>query len=110
MVSTPQGDHRKARSASTFSQAICSCGSADRRSTPVRNFQRPHPIDDPDLPIIPLGVGKDVVVSQIVAVAMGVPGVYAVDVDAPADDLVIDANQFPEQGLVTINMEAPSNE
>jgi len=67
-------------------------------------------IDDPDLPITPLGVGKDVVVSQIVAVAMGVPGVYAVDVDAPADDLVIDANQFPEQGLVTINIEAPSNE
>ncbi len=67
-------------------------------------------IEDPTLPIVPLGVGKDVVVSQIVGVVMAVPGVYSVTVDAPAADIVIDPNQFPEQGLVTITMEAPSHE
>jgi len=67
-------------------------------------------IEDSDLPITPLGVGKDVVVAQIIGVVMAVPGVYSVEVEEPATDVVIDPNQFPEQGLVTINMEAPSNE
>jgi len=31
-------------------------------------------------------------------------------VEAPAADIIIDPNQFPEDGLVTIDMEAPSNE
>jgi uncharacterized phage protein gp47/JayE len=67
-------------------------------------------IDDPELPIIPLGVGKDVMVSQIVAVAMGVPGVYAVELSAPADNVVIAAKQVPELGDVTLVMEAASDE
>ena len=67
-------------------------------------------IEDPTLPIVPLGVGKDVVVAQIVGLVMAVPGVYSVTVEEPPADVIIDPNQFPEQGLVTINMEAPSNE
>jgi len=67
-------------------------------------------IEDATLAIVPLGVGKDVVVAQIVGLVMAVSGVYSVVVEAPAADVVIDPNQFPEQGLVTINMEAPSNE
>jgi len=67
-------------------------------------------IDDPDLPIIPLGVGKDVIVSQIVGVVMAIPGVYSVVVDEPAADIIVDPDQFPEAGLVTITMEAPSYE
>ena len=67
-------------------------------------------IEDPDLPIIPLGVGKDVIVSQIVGVVMAIPGVYSVVVDEPAADIIVDPDQFPEAGLVTITMEAPSYE
>jgi uncharacterized phage protein gp47/JayE len=67
-------------------------------------------IDDAALPIIPLGVGKDVMTSQIVAVAMGVAGVYAVELTAPADNVVIAAKQVPELGDVTLVMEAASNE
>jgi len=67
-------------------------------------------IEDATLAIVPLGVGKDVVVAQIVGIVMTVPGVYSVEVEEPADDIVIDPNQFPEQGVVTINMEAPSDE
>lgn len=43
-------------------------------------------IEDPELPITPLGVGKDVVVAQIVGIVMAVPGVYSVEVEEPADD------------------------
>ena len=67
-------------------------------------------IEDATLPITPLGVGKDVVVAQIMGVVMAVPGVYSVLVEEPAADIIIDPNQFPEQGLVSINMEAPSDE
>ena len=67
-------------------------------------------IEDPTLAIVPLGVGKDVVIAQIVGLVMAVPGIYSITVDAPAADVVIDPNQFPELGLVTIAMEAPSNE
>ena len=67
-------------------------------------------IDDPELPIIPLGVGKDVMVSQIIAVAMGVPGVYAIEMTAPADNVVIAAKHVPELGDVTLVMEAASDE
>jgi len=67
-------------------------------------------IEDATLPITPLGVGKDVVIAQIVGVVMAVPGVYSVVVEEPEADVIIDPNQFPEQGLVTINMEAPSDE
>jgi phage-related baseplate assembly protein len=48
--------------------------------------------------------------SQIVAVAMGVAGVYAVELTAPADNVVIAAKQVPELGDVTLVMEAASNE
>ena len=67
-------------------------------------------IEDPELGITPLGVGMDVVVSQIIGVVMGVPGVYSVEVEDPAGDISIDSNQFPEQGLVAITMEAASDE
>ena len=67
-------------------------------------------IEDPTLAIVSLGVGKDVVIAQIVGLVMAVPGAYSITVDAPAADIVIDPNQFPEQGLVTITMEAPSHE
>jgi uncharacterized phage protein gp47/JayE len=67
-------------------------------------------VDDPALAIIPLGVGKDVVVAQIVAAVMGVTGVYRVVVDQPAADVVVAANEFPELGAVTVTMEAPTDE
>ena len=67
-------------------------------------------IEDPELAITPLGVGKDVVVAQIVGLVMAVPGVYSLQVQEPGADVNIDPNQFPEQGLVTITMEAPSDE
>jgi len=67
-------------------------------------------IEDATLTITPLGVGKDVVVAQIVGIVMAVPGVYSVTIEEPVADIIIDPNQFPELGLVTINMEAPSNE
>lgn len=67
-------------------------------------------IEDATLPITPLGVGKDVVVAQIIGVVMAVPGVYSVSITEPAADIEIDASEFPEQGLVTINMGAPSYE
>jgi phage-related baseplate assembly protein len=67
-------------------------------------------VEDPSLPIIPLGVGKDVVVAQLVAAVMGVTGVYRVVVDQPAADVVIAANEFPELGAVTVTMEAPTDE
>ena len=64
-------------------------------------------IEDPELGITPLGVGKDVVLSQIIGLVMGVTGVYSVEVDEPVGNVSIDPNEFPELGLVTITMEAP---
>ena len=67
-------------------------------------------IEDLTLPIIPLGVGKDVVLAQLIAVVMGVPGVYSVTVNSPSTSVTINPNQFPELGTVMISMGAPSNE
>lgn len=67
-------------------------------------------VTDPALALPQLGVGKDVVVSQVVAVVMGVPGVYSVTVASPAANVPIAANEFPELGAVTLVMEAPSYE
>ena len=67
-------------------------------------------IDDPDLSIIPLGVGRDVVASRIVAIAMEVDGVYMAVLNEPDANIAIAPNEFPEIGSVTIFMEAPSNE
>jgi uncharacterized phage protein gp47/JayE len=67
-------------------------------------------IDDPSLPIIPLGVGKDVMISQLLAVVMGVPGVYSLEGSAPPGNVIIAPNQVPELGTITLVMEAPSYE
>ena len=67
-------------------------------------------IEDSDLSIQPLGVGKDVVLSRLINLAMNVEGVYMVDVGSPASNIVIAPNEFPELGTVTIAMEAASNE
>ena len=67
-------------------------------------------IEDAALSIIPLGVGKDVVVAQIVGIVMAVPGVYSVAVHSPASDITIQPNQFPELGTLTVTMEAASHE
>jgi phage-related baseplate assembly protein len=67
-------------------------------------------IEDLTLPIVPLGVGKDVMLSQLIAVIMGVLGVYSVTVNSPSTSVTINPNQFPELGTVTISMGAPSNE
>jgi len=67
-------------------------------------------IEDPELAITQLGVGKDVVVAQIVGIVMAVPGVYSVAVEQPVSNVVIAPNQFPELGDVTMALEAPSNE
>jgi uncharacterized phage protein gp47/JayE len=67
-------------------------------------------IEDATLSIIPLGVGKDVVVAQIVGIVMAIPGVYSVVVYSPASDIAIQPNQFPELGTVSVTMEAASHE
>jgi hypothetical protein len=67
-------------------------------------------IDDPTPPFIPLGVGKDVMTSQLLAVVMGVPGVYSLEGSAPPDNVIIAPNQVPELGTITLIMEAPSYE
>jgi len=67
-------------------------------------------IEDFELQITPLGVGKDVVKAQIVGIVMAVPGVYSVSVGTPESNVVIAPNQFPELGDVTVVMEAPSYE
>jgi uncharacterized phage protein gp47/JayE len=67
-------------------------------------------IDDPSLPFIPLGVGKDVMISRLLAVVMGVPGVYSIDGSAPPGNVIIAPNQVPELGTITLIMEAPSYE
>ncbi len=67
-------------------------------------------IEDAALSIIPLGVGKDVVVAQIVGIVMAIPGVYSVVVLSPASDIAIQPNQFPELGMVSVTMEAASHE
>ena len=67
-------------------------------------------IEDSNLSIIPLGVGKDVVVSQVIGIIMGIPGVYSVRVIQPSSDRVIAPNQFPELGNVTLTILGPSYE
>ncbi len=67
-------------------------------------------IEDANLPVQALGVGKDVVVSRLVSLAMNIDGVYMVEVNEPSSNVVIAPNEFPELGTVTIIMEAASNE
>ena len=67
-------------------------------------------IDDSSLGLTPLGVGKDVVVAQLIALIMAIPGVYSVTVIEPAADVVVASNQVPDLCDVTIDMEAPSYE
>jgi phage-related baseplate assembly protein len=67
-------------------------------------------LEDASLGLVPLGVGKDVVVSQVVALLMAIPGVYSVDLASPVATVVIAPNQVPALGAVTLTMEAPSNE
>ena len=67
-------------------------------------------IEDVNLPVQPLGVGKDVVVSRLISLAMNVEGVYMIEVNEPYSNVVIAPNEFPELGMVNISMEAPSNE
>ena len=49
-------------------------------------------------------MGQDIVLSQIIARAANVAGVYNVEVVSPASDLVIDFNEVPIIGTVTVNM------
>lgn len=67
-------------------------------------------IDDPESGITPLGVGKDVVVAQIIGLVMSISGIYSVSVLQPTGDTVINPNEFPELGDVNITMEAASHE
>ncbi len=67
-------------------------------------------IDDPDSGITPLGVGKDVVVAQIIGLVMTILGVYSVSIIQPTSDIVISPNEFPELGTVSITLEAASHE
>ena len=61
--------------------------------------------------LIGTGLGhQGVVVSQLVALLMTIPGVYSVDLASPAATVVIAPNQVPALGAVTLTMEAPSNE
>jgi uncharacterized phage protein gp47/JayE len=67
-------------------------------------------LEDPAVVASPLGVGKDVVVSQVVALLMAIPGVYSVDLVSPPATVVIAPDQVPALGTITLNLEAPSNE
>jgi hypothetical protein len=65
----------------------------------------------PSVQLIGTGLGhQGVVVSQLVALLMTIPGVYSVDLASPAATVVIAPNQVPALGAVTLTMEAPSNE
>ncbi len=66
--------------------------------------------EDTTLNISPLGVGKDVIVSQLIGLVMAVPGVYAVVVTSPSSNITILPHQFPELGAVSVTMEAASHE
>jgi len=80
--------------------------------------------DTDGLGIPVLGVGRDVVVAQLIYVIMGVPGVYSVAVNAftveregssaqdirPAADIVIDPDEFPALGDISITFTAASYE
>ena len=67
-------------------------------------------VEDETLSITPIGVGKDIVLAQLVAVVMGVSGVYSVTFSDPVADLEIDPNEFPESRTITITMAAASTE
>ena len=67
-------------------------------------------IEDPTLGIPPLGVGKDIIVSQLIGLVMAIPGVYSVDIEQPTGDVAIAPNEFPELGSVIITMEVASDE
>jgi len=67
-------------------------------------------VDDDTLAIDPLGVGRNVVPSRIIAIAMAVPGVYSVTLAAPAAEVEIASNEYPELGTITITMGIPSDE
>lgn len=66
--------------------------------------------DDEESDITPLGVGKDVVLSRIIAIVANTTGVYSVEVTDPSSDVEVDPSEFPAQGTVDITMEAPSEE
>lgn len=59
---------------------------------------------DPDEDIVPISIGQDVVVSQIIAVIMGVPGVYSVVLSEPANEVQVDPHEVSELGTVAIIM------
>jgi phage-related baseplate assembly protein len=67
-------------------------------------------VEDETLSITPIGVGKDIVLAQLIAVVMGVSGVYSVAFSVPAADIEVDPNEFPESGTITITMAAASTE
>jgi uncharacterized phage protein gp47/JayE len=62
------------------------------------------------IPVRPLGVGTDVMVSQIIAVALSVHGIWNVQVVSPGADIPIDSYQMAQLGNLTITWEASSDE
>ena len=67
-------------------------------------------IEDTTLTILPLGVGQDVIVSQLIGIIMAVPGMYSVVIHSPSSNIPIEPYQFPELGTLTLTMELPSHE
>jgi uncharacterized phage protein gp47/JayE len=62
------------------------------------------------IPVRALGVGTDVMVSQIIATALSVSGIWDVGVVTPASDVVVDSYQMAQLGELTITWEAASDE
>lgn len=80
--------------------------------------------DTESLGITTVGVGVDIVVALLIHLAMGIPGVYSVEVSeltatrsgepdivtVPGRDASIDINEYPRLGLVTCIFTQPTNE
>ena len=62
------------------------------------------------IPVRALGVGTDVMVSQIIATVLSVGGIWDVQVVTPSSDIPVDSYQMAQLGIFSITWEAPSDE
>jgi len=51
-----------------------------------------------------LGMGDDVIVSQIINRIMGIAGIYKVDVATPSADIAVPSNAIPTVGTITVTV------
>ncbi len=71
-------------------------------------FHEQDPEDD-DL-IIPIGIGRDIVLAQLYALVMSVDGVYSVSFASPTTDVSVDNDELAELESYSAGLTAPSYE